>query len=122
MRSLVICSFSSYEETGIISEDISVGPRVWHSEIELVLKGVRTLFDETFVVVKTKRNDIALCAPTEDEKQVVKELRWFSLDDIKQSKDPIFPEALTHYLPDVLAEKYPKAPINIDLRVGVKNE
>ena len=35
--------------------------------------------DESFIVARTKRNEVALHMPTEDERAVVKELRWFSL-------------------------------------------
>lgn len=105
-----------YEETGILPEDVKLGPAVWHSSIELILKGSLTIFDETFVVIKTTQKNVALYKPTQDEQAVVKELRWFSLDDIKQSKDLIFPEKLLHYLPDVLMEKYPVVPIELSLK------
>jgi len=49
-----------------------------------------------------------LCKPTDDEKARVTKLKWFTLDEIKKSKDPIFPVALPELLPDILSEKYPK--------------
>ena len=102
-----------YEETGITKEDINLGPIVWHSMLELKLKGILTTFDESFMVVKTRKTYVALCNPTDDEKERVTKLKWFTLDEIIESKDPIFPLALPQLLPDVLSQKYPEAPFEI---------
>lgn len=102
-----------YEETGLWSEDIELGPIVWHSMIELQLKGILTTFDETFIVAKTRKAHVALCNPTDDEKERVSELKWFTLNEIKESKDPIFPLALPELLLDILSNKYPENPIEI---------
>lgn len=56
------------EETGLTSSYIVLGPVVWHSAVDLMLKGVFTRLDESFIVAHTKRVDVALYAPTEDEK------------------------------------------------------
>lgn len=103
-----------YEESGIKPQDVSLGPVVWYGSIELILKGQLTRLDETFIVARTKLKDVALHFPTDDEKQVVKELRWFSLEDIKMSSDPIFPELLLQYLPEILVKKYPSKLIKIN--------
>lgn len=102
-----------YEEAGLAPHDVMLGPVVWRSAIDLMLKGVFTRLDESFIVARTKQTNVILHTPTEDEKQTVKTLRWFSLEDIRQSPDVIFPQALAGYLPDVLAGKYPKNPIDI---------
>jgi 8-oxo-dGTP pyrophosphatase MutT (NUDIX family) len=109
-----------YEETGLEPQDISMGTAVWHGSVDLILKGKPTRLDETFIVCKTKQKDVALHAPTEDEKMVVKNLQWFSLEDIEQSSDTIFPILLHQYLPDILNEKYPLQPIEIDLNAKKK--
>lgn len=105
-----------YEEAGLAAEDIDLGPVVWHSAVDLMLKGKLTRLDESFIVARTKQNNVALLLPTEDEKEVVKKLRWFSLEDIKECSDVIFPLALADYLPDVIAGSYPESPIDITLK------
>lgn len=105
-----------YEETGILEKEIKLGPLVWYNNVELVLKGVLTRLEESFIVARTKQIDVALHIPTEDEKQVVKKLEWFSIEDIKKSQEVIFPILLPKYLPDILSEKYPKEPVVIDLK------
>lgn len=111
-----------YEESGINAEDISMGSVVWYGCLERILRGKLTRFEETFIVARTKQKDVALYSPTETEKLIVKDMRWFSLVDIKESPDTIFPILLPQYLPDILAEKYPLQPIEIHSDAGGKNE
>ncbi len=102
------------EETGIAPEEVTIGSVVWHSSFELIYKGTLTRLNETFVVAHTKKREVALHSLTANEKEVVKELKWFSLDEIKQCTETIFPVNLAHHLPDILAGKYPAEPICID--------
>ena len=104
-----------YEETGIAEKDINLGTVVWYGNIELLLKGVLTRLDETFIVAKTKQTNVGLSALTEEEKHIVKKLQWFSLKDIQKSTEVIFPIVLPEYLPDILAENYPEQPLKINL-------
>lgn len=105
-----------YEEAGIARENVDLGPVVWFGDVELVLKGKLTRLEESFIVAKTKQKNVFLQAPTEDEKDVVKKLRWFSLEDIQKSTEVIFPIVLLDHLTDVISEKYPERPININLK------
>ena len=105
-----------FEETGIEKNRIKLGPVVWHSNVDLMFKGKLTRLDESFIVARTISQNVALHKPTENEKQVVKKLQWFSLDDIKKSSDVIFPISLHKFLPDILLERYPKQPIEINLK------
>jgi len=104
-----------YEETGITKEDIELGPVVWTGQVDLVLKGILTRLEEVYIVAKTMKVDVVLCDPTHDERLLVKKLSWFSLEGIQQCTDTIFPMPLVRYLPDILAEKYPEKPFEIDL-------
>lgn len=104
-----------YEETGIPRENITLGPIVWHGTAEVILKGQRTLLDESYIVAKTIQKNVALLNPTNEEQNVIKKLKWFSLEEIKQIKDPIFPISLAEYLPNILQGDYPNNPIEINL-------
>lgn len=104
-----------FEETGLEKKSLDLGPIVWHGYVDLILKGILTRLDETFIVAKTKNNHVSLHNPTPDEKQVVTKLKWFSLEDIKKSKEAIFPIILPQYLPDIIAERYPSTILEIDL-------
>lgn len=103
------------EETGLDSQDVSFGLKVWFGEFDLVYAGTLTTINEQFIVVHTKESELTMKNLTSAEKRVIKKIDWFSLDDIKQSKEVIFPVDLEHLLPDILEKNYPEAPIWIDL-------
>lgn len=102
-----------YEETGIAPEAVELGPVVWKSEIDLMLKGILTRLAEQFIVAKTQQKDVALHKLTSDEQEVVKKLEWFSLEQIKNSQEIIFPVLLATHLPTILTGNYPKQPVDI---------
>jgi 8-oxo-dGTP pyrophosphatase MutT (NUDIX family) len=102
-----------YEETGLSDTDINLGPIVWFSNVELILKGIPTQLEESFVVAHTKQTHVALHAPTQDEKETVTKFHWFTLEEIIKSNDPIFPLRLSEFLPDILSKKYPPTPFEI---------
>ena len=104
-----------HEESGIPGEAISFGPLVWFGECDLLLSGVPTRLKQQFIVATTKKTTLSLKHLTAYEKIVVKDIAWFSLKQIKNSKEIIYPVLLPQYLPDILAGQYPKEPIEIDL-------
>jgi 8-oxo-dGTP pyrophosphatase MutT (NUDIX family) len=110
-----------YEETGLKKEQIEIGPIVWHGIFEFIYNGVLTNQDETFVVVKTKEKAVFLNKLDEWEKKFVDKIRWFSLKQILNCKQIIFPIVLPKYLPDILSENYPKTCLEIDLSKKPKN-
>lgn len=91
-----------YEESGIPDSDIILGPIVWQGTIHMIVKGILTQYNETFIVAKTKRNNVSLHNLTCDEKKVVKKIQWFALDDIKNISEKIFPAQLYDYLSDII--------------------
>jgi 8-oxo-dGTP pyrophosphatase MutT (NUDIX family) len=104
-----------HEETGITEEEVKLGPIVWYGEFDYILKGVLTRQKETFIIAKTKKNNVSFTKLDHWEKNVLLKLEWFSLEKIKNCNEIIYPVPLTQYLPDIIAEKYPEKPIEIDL-------
>jgi len=104
-----------FEETGLAKAEIEFGPQVWFGELDLIFKGNPTHIRQEFIVARTRRKNVSLANLTEDEKEVVKQVLWFSLDRIINSSEVIHPVVLPKYLPDVIVGKYPKAPLKIDL-------
>ena len=100
-----------YEETGIEKDEVELGPLVWLSEFDMILQGNVRHFYEQFVVARTKQHNVSLDNLTPDEREAVKELRWFLLDDLRASTAIIFPVFLLNYLPDIIAGKYPAEPL-----------
>jgi hypothetical protein len=81
----------------------------------LILKGKPAHIRQEFIVARTKRRYISLANLTGYEKEVVKQVSWFSLDRIIHSGEVIPPAVLPKYLPDIIAGKYPEEPLEIDL-------
>ena len=79
------------------------------------MSGIETLIKQQFVVAKTQETDVTLKNLTPEEKPVAKNLKWFSTDDIKNSKDIIYPVGLDEYLSNLLTNGIPKEPITIVL-------
>jgi 8-oxo-dGTP pyrophosphatase MutT (NUDIX family) len=104
-----------YEETGLSRDDILLGPVVWHGSFDLILQGVPTHIDQTFIVGHTQQKPLPLARLTGDEKKVAKNLAWFSLENIKNSEEVIYPIVLPEYLQDVLDGKYPQGVLEVDL-------
>lgn len=111
-----------YEETGIEKDEVQLGPVVWFGEAEFFLKGKMFLQKERFIVAKTKKEKVFLNELDDWEKKFVKEIKWFSLEDIKTSKDLVFPLVLVQYLPNILLGIYPKEPIQINIGKNPKQK
>jgi len=106
-----------FEETGIKKEEIILGPIVWKGDFIGCFSEKTVHQKEIFIVGKTKKNDVFLNELDNLEKKFVEEIRWFSFDEIKNSNEIIFPVLLLEYLPDILQEKYPEKPLEIDLGI-----
>jgi 8-oxo-dGTP pyrophosphatase MutT (NUDIX family) len=105
-----------FEETGLTEADVELGPHVWYGELDLMLHGTPTHIRQEFVVARTRRRQVSLANLTDAEKEVVRELSWFSLDRIVNGGEVIHPARLREYLPPVIAGRYPEKPVRIDLR------
>ena len=109
-----------FEETGLTKDDIELGPHVWYGELDLILYDQATHIKQDFVIARTTRSKISLDNLTGYEKRVVKQVSWFSLDRIVNSGEVIHPVILPKYLPDIIAGRYPKKPLEIDLTAQAK--
>lgn len=104
-----------FEETGLTPNDVEFGDIVWKGELKLIMSGVKTLIRQQFIVAKTQATDVTLKNLTPEEKPVAKQLKWFSTDEIKNSKEIIYPVGLDEYLSDLLTNGAPKEPVTIVL-------
>jgi 8-oxo-dGTP pyrophosphatase MutT (NUDIX family) len=109
-----------YEETGLSASDVTFGPIVWLERFEMTWGGTLTFCDQSFIVAHTTNSNVSMAHLTEEEQPVIRQLTWFSLDDIRDCPDTIFPLKLATYLPDIIAGKYPIEPIVIDVDPGLR--
>ena len=104
-----------FEETGLRSESVSFGKVVWTGELVLNMNGVKTLVRQRFIVAEASKQIVTVANLTHEEKMFERGLRWFSLDEIKNSCEVIYPVGLDEYLSDLLVNGVPNKPIEIAL-------
>lgn len=104
-----------FEETGLRPKSVSFGKVVWNGELVLNLNGVKTLIRQRFIVARTSKNFVTLKNLTREEKMFEQGLKWFSLYEIKNSNEVIYPVGLDEYLSDLLVNGVPNKPIKIAL-------
>jgi 8-oxo-dGTP pyrophosphatase MutT (NUDIX family) len=109
-----------FEETGIQLKDRELGPMVWYGEFDLILDAKMTHIKQFYFVARTKQTETSLSNLTQSEKKTVKKLHWFSLKELQESDEVFFPVVLLDFLPDILAGKYPKEPLELDLTLQPK--
>lgn len=100
-----------YEETGI--KNSKIGPKIWHGQ----WRGANRINDETYFLVRLPYVGGTLdhSGFGEEEKKVIKMMRWWTIDEIKQSDEIIIPQHLSTYLSNILKGELPLSPIEIDL-------
>lgn len=104
-----------FEETGLSDNDIEFGKIVWKGELVLEMSGVKTLIKQRFIIARTEKTKVTMENLTPEEKPVAKNLKWFSVNEIKNSNDIIYPVGLDEYLSDLLNNGAPDEVIEIVL-------
>ena len=98
------------EETGITAFEL--GPIVWSREGVLNIPHP-VVFDERYVVARCDA-----CEPSRGgwnalEKELIDDIRWWTLADLAATTDRVFPSGLAERLPGILAGTYPREPLVI---------
>jgi 8-oxo-dGTP diphosphatase len=88
-----------FEGTGIVAEEL--GPVVLERTVRFTWDGVE--FDQTehYFVVRTSVQEISSDRWTEEERQVIVEHRWWTVDELRNASEPVFPEELTRLVESV---------------------
>jgi len=98
------------EETGI--EDFILGPVVWLREGVMLLPEP-TLLKEQYFVARCIGGEPERKAWTEVERDLIDDIRWWSLPELMTTADRVFPPGLVGRLPPLLAGRVPKDPERI---------
>jgi 8-oxo-dGTP diphosphatase len=84
------------EETGL---DADCGDEVARRIVEFVtLQGVPVFADERYFLARTDQTEISADGHSALERELMREWRWFSRDELKSHGEPIFPEDLAEML------------------------
>ena len=93
------------EETGIAG--ITLGPVVWYGEDGH--RGARwgRVYREHFILAEAPHETLETTGWTDGERDEILDTRWWTLDEIRESKEPIYPFGLAALLEPLLAGEIP---------------
>ena len=103
------------QETGLEAQDLVLGPQVWEGTVHLLKNGKPWDIQQYFFVAWTRNERLHFHHLDSWENKCLEKLAWFSLEEIKNSKEVIYPTGLEDLLPDILQKKFPEKPTPIDL-------
>lgn len=101
------------EETG--HTKVRLGPPVWHRECVLTIKGEKRLFEETYFLAWTEETELSSENWTALERTVIKDMKWWDMDELMASGEIFYPLCLKEHLPPLLKGEYPSGTITIGL-------
>ncbi len=101
-----------WEETGI--EYIDLSPCVWTRRHVVAWGGKTYEQDERFYVARTPTEEITLDNIGAEELVLLREWRWWTVEEIERSDALFAPRKLAKILPAILATDYPDEPIVLD--------
>lgn len=105
------------EETGLT--DAELGPVVWYGETILTdLSLEPLLFQLHYILARTGGGALSRAGWHDYEHELTDEMRWWTLDEIRASSEPFYPECLAELLVDVAAGRIAAAPLVIATREG----
>lgn len=102
-----------FEETSLT--DVQWKNIIWKGELDLVMHGVPTHIFQQFILARTLTNEVSLDNLAGEEVGTVTSLKWFSLSDIENSAEIIYPKLLAQYLRPIIEGKIPQNPLKIGL-------
>ena len=93
------------EETGM--SDLRLGPVVWYGEDSHRSGDWKVVFKEHFILAFASSEAVDRGGWTDHERRQILETRWWSTEELRMSKEVVYPFALADYLEPLLAGDYP---------------
>ncbi len=100
-----------WEETSI--RDAEIGPCLWTSEKVLLIASEEVLMQARYYLARVTHAQVSLANLLTAEQGVVREFRWWTLDEVRQTDEVIFPRSFADSLAPVIAGKVPREPVFI---------
>jgi 8-oxo-dGTP diphosphatase len=103
------------EETGLTEDDAQISRCIWHGEHELKFGGEMVHFHEQFALARVRQCEIRMEGMTEYEHQVCRGHKWWTLPEIRTSREKIYPPNLAALVEPILRGALPVKPMRIEL-------
>lgn len=105
------CRRELMEETGIV--DVDMGPCVWTQHVEFDFGGLHFDSNERIHVAWCEGGEYAPRHLEYLEAAAFLGARWWSLEDLLASSEPVLPTRLREFLPAIVRGELPDEPIDI---------
>ncbi len=102
-----------FEETGL--KDFELGPHIWNRRHVFTFYGKLQDVRETWFYAQVHNFVVDTSGFTAVEKEVVREHRWWRIEELAQTKDFLTPRALASLLPNLLTSGPPITPIDVEV-------
>ena len=100
------------EETGFI--DVALGPVVWRREGPLKLgDGETVMFRERYLIGRCPGGEPCRDGWDAQERALVDDLRWWSVAELAECREVIYPRELPTLLPALIVGRYPAEPVDL---------
>jgi 8-oxo-dGTP pyrophosphatase MutT (NUDIX family) len=101
------------EETGLVVDAAEVGPAVWSRDYLFDWQGAVERHLERFFVIRVHTFDVDTTGVEPGEAPVVREFRWWSIDDIRDSSERFSPSSMARLLAPLLRGDPATLPIDV---------
>jgi 8-oxo-dGTP pyrophosphatase MutT (NUDIX family) len=108
------CARELYEETGIT--EFEMGPCIWTQHVEFDFGGYHFDSRERIHVARCDGGEYKPAHLEALEAAAFMGARWWTLEDLLASTEPVLPERLREYLPAIVSGELPAEPIDISPR------
>jgi 8-oxo-dGTP diphosphatase len=100
-----------WEETGL--ERVRLGPVVWRRRglVPNMETGDPVLFDESYWVAWCEGGEAVRTGWNAMEQRLVDAIRWWTVDEIAASTEPVYPVGLAERLAELIAGRLPATPL-----------
>ncbi len=103
-----------FEEIGV--SEAQVGAWVWTRERELYIRGEKVLSHERYFLTDINTNEVSLDNLSREERQVYRDHRWWSLEEMRRSNETFLPSGFLSLLEPILFGHIPSQPIDIEIQ------
>jgi 8-oxo-dGTP pyrophosphatase MutT (NUDIX family) len=101
------------EETGLVVAPDDLGPQVALTSGHADLGWAKGLFRDDFFLFRTPAGDIDTAGFTPIEREHVNAHRWWTLGELENAEEPVYPLMLADLLTDLLAGRSPSEPVRL---------
>ena len=102
-----------WEEMGI--QGVDLDPPIWARERELHFPDGPVFFQEQYFLVRVVTGEVSWANLEAYERQVCREHRWWSLEELRTSGEVFLPPGLADLLEPILAGALPDQPLQLDV-------